>query len=268
LHASMVRDKQSGEPIEIIGIVRDITERKKMEHQLLMQDRLASIGQLTSGVAHELNNPLTSVINFSTLLLKRDLPEDIRQDVTTIQEEARRTAQVVKNLLTFTGKQQQEKELVNVIQSIQKVLELRAYEQKVSNIRVNLRANPELPMVMGNSPQLQQVFFNLIINSEYFMLQAHNKGTLTITAEKAGASVRIAFSDDGPGIAKEDLPHLFTPFFTTKGPGKGTGLSLSICQGIISEHGGRIWSEIEPGKGASFIIELPVYVETAGDTGN
>ncbi len=260
VHASLLFDDK-GQPAEIVGVVRDISERKKMEEQLIMQDRLASIGQLTSGVAHELNNPLTSVINFSTLLLKRELPEDIHQDVETIYEEAQRTANIVKNLLTFARKQPQEKEPINIIEGINKVLELRAYEQKVNNIRVRVRANPELPRIMGNISQLQQVFFNIIINAEFFMLQAHKKGTLTIRAEKAGDSVRVSFTDDGPGISKEDLKSIFSPFFTTKEVGKGTGLSLSICLGIITEHGGKIWVESEPGKGATFIIELPAYVE-------
>lgn len=258
VHAGFVLD-ENGDPVEIVGVARDITERKKMEKQLVMQDRLASIGQLTSGVAHELNNPLTSIINFSTLLLKRELPEDISQDIKSINEEALRTANIVKTLLTFARTQKQEKEPINIIESIQKVLALRAYEQKVNNIRTGVRANPELPLVMGNSSQLQQVFFNIIINAEFFMTQAHNKGNLAVTAEKAGDSVRISFTDDGPGISREDMKKLFSPFFTTKETGKGMGLSLSICLSIINEHGGKIWAESEPGRGASFIIELPAY---------
>ena len=258
VHASLVRDEK-GEPVEIVGVARDITERKKMEEQLIMQDRLASIGQLTSGLAHELNNPLTGVISFSALLLQRELPEDIRQDVKIINEEAQRTANIVKNLLTFARKQPQEKQPTNINECIQKVLELRAYEQKVNNIQVNVRFDPDLPLIMGNSSQLQQVFFNIVINAEFFMLEAHGKGTLTVTTEKAGNSVRALFADDGPGISKENMRHLFTPFFTTKEVGKGTGLSLSICLGIITEHGGRIWAESEPGKGTTFILELPIY---------
>ncbi|MBN1643923.1 MAG: HAMP domain-containing histidine kinase, partial [Dehalococcoidales bacterium] len=105
----------------------------------------------------------------------------------------------------------------------------------------------------------QQVFFNIVINAEFFMTEAHGKGTLTITTEKAGDSVRVFFSDDGPGISKEDMRNLFSPFFTTKGIGQGTGLGLSICQGIIAEHGGKIWAESELGKGATFVITLPIY---------
>lgn len=266
LNAKFICDEK-GMPVEVVGVARDITQRKKMEKQLIMQDRLASIGQLTSGVAHELNNPLTAIINFSTLLMKRDLPEDLRQDVAAINEEAQRTANIVKTLLIFARKQKQEKELVNIIETIQKVLALRAYEYKVNNIHVNVHAEPDLPSILGNSPQLQQVFFNIIINAEYFMLQAHKQGKLTITAERKGDMVRITFKDDGPGIPQENMKNIFSPFFTTKEAGKGTGLSLSICLSIINEHGGRIWAESEPGEGASFIVELPVFNESTPEDG-
>lgn len=256
VHGRLVYDEK-GQPVEIVGVVRNITERKKMEEQIIMQDRLASIGQLTSGLAHELNNPLTSVISFSSLLLDRELPEDIKQDLKIIRDEARRTADIVKNLLTFTRKQPQGKQPMNINESLRKVLELRAYEQKVNNIRVNINFDPDLPQIVGNDSHLQQVFFNIVINAEFFMLEAHGEGTLTITTEKAGNNIRVSFADDGPGIPREDIRRLFTPFFTTKEVGQGTGLSLSICMGVITDHGGKIKAESEPGKGATFIVELP-----------
>ena len=238
---------------------RDITERKKMQEQLAVQDRLASLGELVSGVAHELNNPLTAIIGFSELLLERELPNDLKREIQIINEEAQRTSKIVKNLLTFARKQPEEKQPMDINESIQRVLELRAYERKVSNIEVNAHLDPHLPQIYGNPFQLQQVFFNIVINAEYFMSEAHGRGTLTITTEKAGDFVRARFADDGPGIPKENLSRLFTPFFTTKEVGKGTGLGLSICQGIVTEHGGRIWAESELGKGATFIVELPVH---------
>ena len=246
-----------GRPADM-AIVRDITERKRMDEQLVITDRLASVGELASGVAHELNNPLTSVIGFSQLLLDKDIPDDIKEDVNIIFNEARRSAAVVKNLLTFARKHAPVKQPVNINSIIEKVLELRAYEQKVSNIQVNTRFAPDLPEVMGDYFQLQQVFLNITINAEYFMIEAHNRGTLTITTEKVGDIVRASFADDGPGIAPENLGHLFDPFFTTKEVGKGTGLGLSICHGIITEHGGRIYAESELGRGATFIMELPI----------
>ncbi|MFC1956708.1 sensor histidine kinase [Chloroflexota bacterium] len=229
-----------------------------MEQHLIITDRLASVGELASGIAHELNNPLTSVIGFSQLLLDKDIPGDIKEDVRIISSEAQRAAGVVKNLLTFARKHAQVKELVNISDIIKKVLELRAYEQRVNNIRAKTQFAADLSEVMADYSQMQQVFLNIVINAEHFMFEAHNKGTLTITTEKEDNVVRASFTDDGPGIPKEDLGHLFDPFFTTKEVGKGTGLGLSICHGIITEHGGQIYAVSEPGEGATFIVELPV----------
>jgi signal transduction histidine kinase len=235
-----------------------IAERKQMEQQLIITDRLASVGELASGIAHELTNPLTSVIGFSQLLLGKDIPEDIKEDIRIVSSEAQRAAGVVKNLLTFARKHAQVKQLVNINNIIGKVLELRAYEQRVSNIWVKIRFAADLPEVMADYFQLQQVFLNIVINAEHFMVEAHSKGTLTITTEKVDNVVKAFFTDDGPGIPEADLGHLFDPFFTTKEVGKGTGLGLSICHGIITEHGGKIYARSELGKGTTFTVELPI----------
>ncbi len=249
---------EKGEVVASVHVARDITERKKMQEQLIVTDRLASIGELASGIAHELNNPLTSVIGFSDLLLERDMPGDVKEDLTVINREAKRTAQVVRNLLTFARKHLVVKQLADINSAIKAVLALRTYEQKVSNIKVNTHLAPNLPEVMADSFQLQQVFLNIIVNAEYFMIEAHERGTLTIVTEQVGDIIKASFADDGPGIAQENLGHLFDPFFTTKEVGKGTGLGLSICHGIVTEHGGRIYAESELGKGATFVVELPI----------
>jgi signal transduction histidine kinase len=235
-------------------------EQRRAEEQLIIADRLASIGELASGIAHELNNPLTSVIGFSQLLLGKDVPDEFKEDVKIIYSEARRAADVMKNLLIFARKHSPAKQLVNINSVIEKVLALRAYEHKVENIQVVSRLAPDLPLTMADYFQLQQVFLNIVINAEHFMLQAHQRGTLNITTRRIGNIIRASFTDDGPGIARENLGRLFDPFFTTKGVGEGTGLGLSICHGIITEHGGRIYAGSEPGKGATFIVELPVAV--------
>jgi PAS domain S-box-containing protein len=246
-----------GEVTATVHIVRDITERKKMEEQLVVTDRLASIGELASGVAHELNNPLTGIIGYSELLLDEDIPDNVRKDLRVIQREAQRSAGIVRNLLTFARKHAPSKGPVDINSIIQKALELRAYELKVNNIQVNTYLASDLPEIMADGFQLEQVFINIIINAEYFMIEAHGRGTLTITTEQVGNTIRASFTDDGPGIAKKNLGHLFDPFFTTKEVGKGTGLGLSISYGIISEHSGRIYAESELGKGATFAVELP-----------
>jgi two-component system NtrC family sensor kinase len=267
LSATVLRDA-SGEAIGFIFISEDITERKRVEEQLLITDRLASIGELASGIAHELNNPLTSVIGFSQLLLGKDILDDIREDVKVIYSEAQRAAEVMKNLLIFARRHAPVKQLVNINSIIEKVLTIRAYEQRVENIQVITHLAPDLPETMADYFQLQQVFLNIIINAEHFMLEAHKRGTLTITTQRVGSIIEASFTDDGPGIAKEHAGHLFDPFFTTKEVGKGTGLGLSICHGIITEHSGRIYAESELGKGATFVVELPIPVETDSEGGS
>ncbi len=249
---------ENGEVTGVVHSIRDVSNEKKLQEQLMVQDRLASIGQLVSGVAHEINNPLTGVIGFSDLLLQRDLPDDVKADLKIVNDEAKRTARIVKNLLTFARKQPEGKAAVDLNGDIQRVLTLRRHEQTVNNIQVNDHLAPDLPQIMGNASQLQQVFFNIIVNAEQAMLEAHSRGTLTINTERAGDIVKARFADDGPGISPENMRRLFTPFFTTKEVGKGTGLGLSICHGIVTEHGGRIYAESEPGKGATFIVELPI----------
>ena len=236
----------------------DITEQKKQSERLMMTDRLASLGELASGTAHELNNPLTSIIGFSQLLMEREVPDDIREDLKLINSEAQRAASVTKNLLTFARKHAPVKQRNHINNIIEDVLKLRTYEHKVNSIEVERQLDPDLPEIMVDYFQMQQVFMNVIINAEYFMTAAHNRGTLTITTKKQNNTVMISIADDGPGIPPENLKRIFDPFFTTKEAGKGTGLGLSICHGILTEHGGRIYARSQPGKGATFFVELPI----------
>lgn len=254
----------TGDIVQMIEFCQDNTERKRMQEQLIAQDRLVSIGQLVSGVAHELNNPLTSVIGFSDILLQKDLPANIRADLEIVNSEAKRTALIVKNLLTFARQQPQQKTPVNINEPLQTVLQLRCHTQRTNNITSDTHLAQGLLPIMANSSQLQQVFLNIIVNAEQAMTDSHNKGTLKINSAQRGDFVRVTIADDGPGITRENMTRLFTPFFTTKEIGKGTGLGLSISQGIVLEHGGRIWAESQPGKGAVFFIELPVF-NGAGD---
>ena len=243
----------------------DITERKRAEEEKLeleqkayLASRLASVGEMASGIAHEINNPLTAVIGFAQLLMDADLPDDLKEDLVTIHKEAQRAAGVARNLLTFARKHAPAKQPTNVNGIIEGVLTLRAYEQNVSNIRINTKLAPDLPEVTADYSQLQQVFINITLNAETAMIEAGNGGMLTITTQKVNHSVRASFADDGPGIAKENLDRIFDPFFTTKEVGKGTGLGLSVCHGIIAEHGGKIYARSKPGSGATFVVELPI----------
>ena len=255
-----VRSKviESGGRRLILSVVRDITERRKMENQMVVTDRLASVGELASGIAHEINNPLTGVIGFAELLMEKQIPPDIRDDVEVIYREAMRCAEIIRNLLTFARQHPPQREMLDINTVIEKVLQLRAYEEKANNIGIIKRLAENLPQIPGDFFRLQQCFLNIIINAEYFMHQSHGGGNLTVSTELVDSYVRVTLTDDGPGIPPEVLDRIFDPFFTTKEVGKGTGLGLSICYGLITDHGGKIKAENAPGGGASFIIELPL----------
>ena len=242
----------------VIALIRDITMRKMVQEQLITTDRLASIGELAAGVAHELSNPLTSVMGYTQLLLEQDVPESLKKDLEIVNSEARRAADVTKNLLMFARRYAPEKQLINVNELIEKVLELRSYEQKINNVKVIKELSHDIKQVIGDTSQLQQVFINIIINAEYSMIKAHHGGILKISTININNFVRISFTDDGIGIPAKDIPRIFDPFFTTKDLVRGTGLGLSICHGIITRHNGKIYAESESNQGATFIIELPV----------
>ena len=257
-----------GRPADEI-IVQDITKRKQAEererqlHQELnIARRMASIGELAAGVAHEISNPLTGIIGFSQLLISRDIPADAKQELIVINNEARRLAKIVSNLLAFTNQSKPRWEYVDINQIISRVLELHAYEMTVHNIEVTTRLAPDLPRTMADAGQLQQVFLNLISNAEKEMMKAHNGGKLSVSTERISDSIRCSFTDDGPGISKENLERIFEPFFTTRSKGTGTGLGLSICHSIITQHKGSIHAESEPGKGTTFVVELPIVANT------
>ena len=241
-------------------IVRDISRRKELEQQLLQVEKLSALGQLVSGVAHELNNPLTSITGYAQLILETELEAQTRSDLKRILEEAERSARIVKNLLTFARQHRPEKRLANVNQVIESVLNLQAYQLRVNNIVVTTDLDENLPPILLDSYQIQQVLFNVINNAHQAMCSYRGGGHLHVASQLArnGEVIWIIIRDDGPGIPPETLSHIFDPFFTTKDVGEGIGLGLSICFGIMKEHGGNIWAESELGQGATFFIELPV----------
>jgi signal transduction histidine kinase len=240
-------------------LMNDITYESENVERLYMIDRLVSIGEMALGAAHEINNPLTSIIGLSELLLNKVTTEDAIEDVKGIHSEAKRAALILKNLLIFSRRHAPSKELVQINQVIQDVLKLRKHEHELNHIEVETRFEDDLPQITIDSHQMQQAFLNVILNSEWAMLEAHNKGKLIITTSKVNDDIRVTFADDGFGIASEILPHVFDPFFTTKEIGRGTGLGLSVCLGIVRSHGGKIYAESEAGHGAVFAIELPLY---------
>ena len=238
-----------------------VAERQELEKRVQLTDKLASIGEMASGIAHEINNPLTSVVGFSELLLEKELPEDLREDVEIIHDGSKRVTDIVKRLLTFARQHKPERTYTDINEIIESTLTLRKYALETGNIEVNARLDAGLPWTMADRGQLQQVFMNIIVNAETEMKQARGRGKLIVKTEQIGNTIRISFADDGPGIAKENIGKVFDPFFTTKEVGEGTGLGLSLSHGIIAEHKGVLYVKSRPGKGATFFIELPIIAE-------
>jgi signal transduction histidine kinase len=245
----------------VIEVLRDVTENKRLQEELDRSSRLASVGMLAAGIAHEINNPLTGVLGFSHRLLRKSTDQKVSEDLRRIYTEAERAAKIVQNLLAFARRRQPKKELSDVNEILQSALELRAYELKTSNIEVITDLAPSLAQIMLDFHQIQEVFLNIILNAEQAMTEAHSGGRLIIRTEERKGYIRTTFIDDGPGIPAEHLDKLFDPFFSTKGERGGTGLGLSVCHGIVTEHGGKIYARSKRGKGATFFIELPLVRE-------
>ena len=260
-----------GEPGEsgtasFTGLIRDVTERKRLDdqtrdlhQQLLQAEKLAALGQTISGVAHELNNPLATILTSSERLAAKPMEPELRRAFETILGEAERAAKIVRNLLTFARKRNTTRTLVDVNQVVRDTLGLRAYEQRLASISTTEALAAGLPPVFADPHQIQQVLLNLVINAEQAMVSAHGHGTLVVRSwqDPERDLVLVEVNDDGPGVSGEAMSRIFDPFFTTKHVGQGTGLGLTVAYAIVQEHGGRIRVDSRPGEGASFVIELP-----------
>ena len=259
-----------GASVRIEALVRDVSERKRLEdqardlyHQLLQAEKLAALGQTISGVAHELNNPLATILTWAERLSQRpaaQLDDQTKRGLETILSESERAAKIVRNLLTFARKRHTTRAMVDVNQIVRETLALRSYEQTLANITIIEALAAGLPLAFADPHQFQQVLLNLIINAEQAMLGANGRGTLILRSwhDLDGDAVILEVNDDGPGVPEDVQPRIFDPFFTTKEVGKGTGLGLTVAYAIIQEHGGRITVQSQPGEGASFFVALPV----------
>jgi signal transduction histidine kinase/CheY-like chemotaxis protein len=253
--------------VRIDALVRNVSERKRLEdqtrdlyHQLLQAEKLAALGQTISGVAHELNNPLATILTWAERLSQRPVDEKTKRGLETILSESERAAKIVRNLLTFARKRQSTRAMVDLNHVVRETLALRSYEQHITNITIVDALAAGLPQVFADAHQVQQVLLNLVINAEQAMLAANGRGTLVVRSwhDVDREAVVLEINDDGPGIADELQPKIFDPFFTTKEVGKGTGLGLTVAYAIVQEHGGRIRLASTAGTGASFFVELPV----------
>jgi len=257
---------ESSGSVRMEALVRDVSDRKKLEdqsrdlyHQLLQAEKMAALGTTISGVAHELNNPLATILTWSERLTERTLDAPTRRGIDTILHEAERAARIVRNLLTFARKRHTTRTMVDINQVVRETLSLRSYEQRVTNITVIDALASGIPQVFADPHQIQQVLLNLVINAEQAMLTTNGRGTLVVRTwqDPEHESVILEVNDDGPGVPEDVRTKIFDPFFTTKEVGKGTGLGLTVAYAIVEEHGGRMWLTSEMGAGASFFVELP-----------
>lgn len=246
----------------VVVSVRDITVEKKMEQQIIQTERLAAMGQMIGGFAHELNNPLTSILGLSEMLQETEVSEQSRKHLNMMHGQAKRAAEIVQNLMYFSRPPTPGKSRVNISELVQRTLHLHAYSLRKNNITVDYLPDASLPSVVGDPNQLMQVFLNLILNAEQAIREVREKGTLRIRLGRGEKVVWASFQDDGPGIAPENLPNIFDPFYTTKRPGRGTGLGLSICKAVLKEHGGNVEAASAPGGGSVFTVTLPIETGT------
>ena len=253
------------------ALIRDVSERRRVDdqsrdlyQQLLQAEKMASLGQTISGVAHELNNPLATILTWAERIKSRAPEAEVKRGIDIILGETERASRIVRNLLTFARKRQSTRAMIDLNRVVTDTLDLRAYEQRVSNIDVIRALASGLPHIFADAHQIQQVLLNLVINAEQAMLGSHGRGTLIVRTwhDPEGDFVALEVSDDGPGVPVDSLQKVFDPFYTTKDVGQGTGLGLSVAYAIIEEHGGRIrvdtTQEGEGRGGATFVVELPI----------
>jgi two-component system NtrC family sensor kinase len=260
-------DSSNGEPQHLLALLRDVSERRKLEEQgrniyqqVLQSEKMAVLGQTVSGVAHELNNPLATILTWSERLSSRSLDDVAKRGIQTILSESERAAKIVRKLLTFSRKRHTTRGLIELNQIVRETLLLRAYDQRVSNIRTVEALADGLPTVFADPHQIKQVLLNLLVNAEQAMLSENGRGTMTIRTwhDADQESVVLEVNDNGPGVPDQVQAKIFEPFFTTKSVGQGTGLGLTVAYAIVQEHGGRIRIASKKGKGASFFVEFPL----------
>ena len=252
---------------DVEALMRNVSERRRLDdqsrdlyQQLLQAEKMAALGQTISGVAHELNNPLATILSWAERLAERNLDDTSRRGIDVILSESERAARIVRNLLTFARKRQSTRSMIDLNQVVRETLALRAYEQRLTNIDVVTALASGLPPVFADAHQIQQVLLNLVINAEQAMLSANGRGSLVLRTwhDVEQNAVVLQVSDDGPGVPPDVKNKIFDPFFTTKEVGKGTGLGLTVAYAIVQEHGGNIRVDSHATQGASFTVEFPV----------
>ena len=237
---------------------RDVTDLKRLEEQLIQAEKLAAMGQMLAGVAHELNNPLTAILGVTELVRERQgLDESMKRQLDLTHRQARRAARIVQNLLEFSRPASPQKLPIDLSTIVERTIQLHEHSLRRNQVEVHFNPRTDLPLIVGDANQLIQVFLNLISNAEQAIREVRESGRIQVRLTAAGSNVVATVQDDGVGISPEALPKLFDPFYTTKRPGGGTGLGLSICLSIVREHGGTIQAESLPGGGSAFSVYFP-----------
>ena len=259
---SPMRDEQ-GNINSIVVVMTDITDSSELRDKLVHAEKMAAVGQLVSGVAHEVNNPLTAILGFADLLMDNpEIPESARKDLRVILQEAQRTKQIVQNLLSFARQMPPQRNAVQLNLIMRRTIQLRSYDFNSHGVEIIEHLDEGLPDVIGDAHQLQQVFLNILNNAYDAVHEVGRPARIEIMTTKSGDGVEVSFRDNGYGVSHPD--RIFDPFFTTKEVGKGTGLGLSICYGIVKEHGGEILCHNNTdGEGATFIVRFPAAPHTA-----
>ncbi len=261
--ANPVRNDK-GEIVGCVGVLRDVTEDRRLRQDLIQTEKMATVGRLVSGAAHELNNPLTGVTALTELILRRELDKSTRQDLESILKEGNRAVHIVANLLSFVRQNKTRPVPLDPNRLLSETLELKAYDLKKAGVEVNVNQTRFPFSIVADPIQLKQVFINMIDNSIDSMSEKDDCAShLTVSVEPRDHALRMHFVDNGPGVPDEVRDHIFDPFFTTRDIGQGTGLGLSVCFGIIEEHGGHIWLEEDGAPGAHFVVEIPVTATAA-----
>jgi len=249
--------REGGKIRKVLALVRDVSEQRRTDAQLQQAEKLAAMGQLVSGVAHEINNPAAIISGFAETLLLDDMDEEQRDMVRMIRDEAQRIGRITSNLLAFARSGGKERGLVDLNDIVQRTFALRSYYLTTLNILVKLDLDPDSPRTWANGSEMQQLLLNLLINAEQALLTVPPPRSIVLRTRTVDQNVLLQCVDTGPGVAPELRSKIFDPFFTTKPEGVGTGLGLSICYGIARDHGGSIWVDSTPGAGATFTVSLP-----------
>jgi two-component system NtrC family sensor kinase len=246
----------------LIAVMTDITETSVLQLKLARSEKMAALGRLVSGLAHEINNPLASIIGFTDLLLEDSgIPDAARELLGLVLQESERTRTLVQNLLRFARQTPDHRAPVQINDVLQQALKSRSFQVATRNLDIVESLAEGLPLIPGDSNQLQQVFLNILHNAADAIKETGGKGRIEVESRASGETIEIFVRDTGQGIACPD--HIFEPFFTTKPEGLGTGLGLSICYGIVRGHNGEILCQNNEGAaGCTFLIRLPVVSST------